>query len=91
MLSQSNVTIVSSLLLGTGLLYWQIIKQKENRENCTANKEKSKEISSTTAASTKSSERVSPEEAYCEPCNPSSLDLSLLPCIRNRRSVFPHE
>ena len=29
MLSQSNVTIVSSLLLGTGLLYWQIIKQKE--------------------------------------------------------------
>ena len=90
MLSQSNVTIVSSLLLGTGLLYWQIIKQKENQENCTANKEKSKEISSTTAASTKSS-RNAWQEAYCEPCNPSSLDLSLLPCIRNRRSVFPHE
>ena len=81
------ITAAAPLLLGAGLLYWQTMSKHKEKDNCTTNKEK---ISSTKS----SSERVSPEveETFCcGPCNELGLDLSLLPCIRQRRSVFPNE
>jgi len=85
----STTTVAAAaapLLLGAGLLYWQTMSKHKEKDNCTTNKEK--------ISSTKSSERVSPEveETFCcGPCNELGLDLSLLPCIRQRRSVFPNE
>jgi len=98
------ITAAAPLLLGAGLLYWQTMSKQhtEKEDNCTTNKEKISSTKSMTTPTGKTGrevkqeekERVSPEaeETFCcGPCNPSSLDLSLLPCIRQRRSVFPNE
>lgn len=84
MLTTANIlNSVPVVLLGGGLIYWQMSSRtrtnKEEEEKlkcCTTRKEK---------------EEVCIQETKTKSAHEKELDLSILPCIRQRRSVFPNE
>jgi len=96
MFTVSNVFhSIPVVLLGGGMIYWQMKLKVKGEVNCCTTQEECIEETKANSAEKKSNSSAGadgniPEFAGID-SRPNQLDLSVLPCIRHRRSVFPKE
>ena len=96
MFTVSNVFhSIPVVLLGGGVIYWQMKLKVKGEVNCCTTQEECIEETKANSAEKKSNSSAGadgniPEFAGID-SRPNQLDLSVLPCIRHRRSVFPKE